>query len=81
MGTYLLEFLGRVAPSVGFDSARARSPIKSMSNAELFRHGRKCVEAGWRAGQNRPLTMSEISEIRLTREEYRKRRDSPQIRA
>jgi len=39
------------------------------------------VRRCWRAGQNRPLMASEISEIRLTREEYRRRRDSQQVRA
>jgi hypothetical protein len=44
-----------------------------MSGLELFKHGRRCAETCWLAGQKRPLTMREIGELRAIREEWHNR--------
>jgi hypothetical protein len=76
VGTHLqiLQLLRRISLTREFDMARARSRLESMSGLELFKHGRRCAEACWRAGQKRPLTAQEIAELRLVREEWQRRK-------
>ena len=76
MGTHLqiVQLLRRISAAREFDMARARSRLEAMSGLELFKHGRRCAEACWIAGQKRPLTAQEIAEFRLVREEWQKRR-------
>jgi hypothetical protein len=76
VGTHLqiLQLLRRISLTREFDVARARSRLEAMSGPELFKHGRRCAEACWRAGEKRPLTAQEIAEFRLAREEWEKRK-------
>ena len=76
MGTHLqiVQLLRRISAAREFDMVRARSRLEAMSGLELFKHGRRCAEACWRAGQKRPLTAQEIAEFRLVREEWQKRK-------
>jgi hypothetical protein len=71
---HLLQLLRRISAAREFDLARARLRVEAMSSLELFKHGRRCAEACWLAGQKRPLTAREIAEFRLVREEWEKRK-------
>ena len=76
LGTHLqiLQLLRRINAVREFDLARARLRVEAMSSLELFKHGRRCAEACWLAGQKRPLTAREIAEFRLVREEWQRRK-------
>jgi len=76
MGTHILRFFDRLTPAVKFDIARTRSRIESMSNVKLFKYGRKRTESAWRKGEKRPLTLCEICELQVAREEWQKRQNS-----
>ena len=76
MATHLqiLQLFRRISAARDFDIARARLRVEAMSGRELFKHGRRCAEACWIAGQKRQLTAREIAEFRLVREEWQKRK-------
>jgi len=80
MGAHILRIFDRLTPAVRFDIARTRSRIESMSDVKLFKYGRKRTESAWRNGEKRPLTMCEICELQVAREEWQKRKNASTAR-
>jgi hypothetical protein len=76
MRAHILRYLGRLVPAIRFDIARTRSRVESMSDIKLFKYGWKRTKSTWRNGQKRPLTMIEICELQVAREEWQKRKNS-----
>jgi hypothetical protein len=76
MRAHILWYFRRMVPAIKFDIARTRSHVESMSDVKLFKYGCKRTESTWRNGQKRPLSMTEICELQVAREEWQKRKNA-----
>jgi hypothetical protein len=65
-----------MVPAARFDIALTRSRVESMSDVKLLKFGCKRTESTWRNGQKRPLSMTEICELQIAREEWQKRKNA-----
>ena len=76
MRAHIVRLFGRLIPAARFDITRTRSRIESMSDVKLLKYGCKRTASAWRDGEKRPLTMIEICEFQVAREEWQRRKNS-----